>query len=347
MILRVDPGEASRPRAWLGGVRGRRLALFSEPETFSRHGRKVLAALKSCGAAAELFLLPRGEDAKTPEAVLEAARRLLKAGFSRDSGVLALGGGTVTDAAGFVAAIYLRGLPWISLPTTLLGQLDGGIGGKTGINLPEGKNLLGAFHQPCAVVCDTDFLRTLPRRELVSGLAEALKIGLTFDPPFWNFLRNNWARLGDGEPALLARAIRGAAGWKVRIVARDERETKGPRELLNFGHTLGHALETAAGHGVLRHGEAVIWGMRAALRLSRKFAGLPGPQAAAAEEFLAAIPVPRTAGLSLERIVAAAKKDKKARRGILRFVLLRGIGRPVVRGGIPEKAVRAVVRELL
>mgnify|MGYP001595134514 FL=1 len=254
MILRVGSGAALRPRVWLGGVRGRRLALFSEPETFSRHGRKVLAALKAAGAPADLFLLPRGEDAKTPEAVLDAARRLLKAGFSRDSAVLALGGGTVTDAAGFVAAIYQRGLPWVSLPTTLLGQLDGGIGGKTGINMPEGKNLLGAFHQPCAVVCDTDFLETLPRRELVSGLAEALKIGLTFDPPFWNWLRKNWERLAGGDSAALARAVRGAAGWKVRIVARDERETKGPRELLNFGHTLGHALETASGHGVLRHG---------------------------------------------------------------------------------------------
>ncbi len=347
MILRVGSGTVLRPRAWLGAVRGRRLALFSEPETFARHGRKVLAALKAAGSPAELFLLPRGEDAKTPEAVLAAARRLLKAGFSRDSAVLALGGGTVTDAAGFIAAIYQRGIPWISLPTTLLGQLDGGIGGKTGINMPEGKNLLGAFHQPCVIVCDTDFLRTLPRRELVSGLAEALKIGLTFDPPFWTWLGKNWERLAGGDEAALARAIRGAAGWKVKIVTRDERETKGPRELLNFGHTLGHALETASGHGALRHGEAVIWGMRAALRLSRRFAGLPAAQALAAEEFLAAIEVPRPAGLSLDRILAAAKKDKKARRGVLRFVLLRGIGRPVVRGGLPEKAVREVVRELL
>lgn len=292
---------------------------------------------------AAAHLLPRGERAKTWASVEDLLGAMLGAGLGRDAGLVALGGGAVTDAAGFAAAVYLRGIPWASVPTTLLGQLDSGLGGKTGINLAEGKNLAGAFHQPISVVCDTSFLESLPERERVSGLAEALKYGLVFDPALWSYIRKSWVSLRRGDPAATASVVRRGAAWKLRIVAQDERE-KGPRELLNFGHTLGHALEAAAGLGRLRHGEAVIWGMRAALRLSVSHAGLPRAEFDEADGFLAGVPLPLPR-VDLRKLMAAARRDKKAREGRLRFVLLRRLGRPVVLE-VGEDAILSVVREL-
>lgn len=271
---------------------------------------------------------------------------MLEGGLGRDAALIALGGGSVTDAAGFAAAVFLRGIPWVSIPTTMLGQLDSGLGGKTGINLAGGKNLAGAFHRPAAVVCDGDVLKTLPPRERVSGLGEALKYGLAFDAKLWSLMVRDWDKLAAGDARLTAEIVRRGASWKRKIVAQDPYETKGPRELLNFGHTLGHALESAAGLGVLRHGEAVIWGMRAALRLSVKRAGLSPANALEADRFLAGIPVPVPRRLDPHRLVAETKRDKKARAGAVRFVLLRAVGRPVVKP-VPEAEILAVAQELL
>jgi 3-dehydroquinate synthase len=248
---------------------------------------------------------------------------MLRQGLGRDSAVLALGGGSVTDAAGFAAAIYMRGIAWISIPTTLVGQIDAGIGGKTAIDLPEGKNLAGAFHQPLAVVCDTAFLDTLPLRELCSGLGEVLKYGLIFDPTLLTPFR--------GER--LEQVIRRCAALKSRLVAKDERETKGAREVLNFGHTIGHALETVAA-GRLRHGEAVVCGMRAALQLSRL------------TDCLESFPLPRLR-LSESAVMRVLRRDKKVRRGRLRFVLLKAVGRPFVTDRVPESSLREAVRFIL
>jgi 3-dehydroquinate synthetase len=295
--------------------------IVSEPEAARR------AKLKNC------HLLPRGEMAKTWPAVEGLMTAMLKAGMDRQSTLVAVGGGAVTDAAGFAASVYLRGIPWISVPTTLLGQVDGGLGGKTAINLFEGKNLAGSFHQPDLVVCDTDFLKTLPKRDLISGMAEALKIGLVFDPAFW-------FRLAEGRVDL-PKVVRTAAQWKLKVVALDERETKGLRELLNFGHTLGHAVETVAGHGRLRHGEAVIFGMRAALLLSP-----PHVELARAERVLAHLPVPLPRNLKARDILAVARRDKKARDGKIRFVLLRAPGKPFVKAVEEEEIIR-VLEQLL
>lgn len=278
------------------------------------------------------YLLPRGEEAKTWPAVERLLRAMLKAGVDRDATLVAVGGGAVTDAAGFAASIYLRGIDWVSVPTTLLGQVDGGLGGKTAINAAEGKNLIGAFHQPETVVCDTDFLKTLSDRDILSGLAEAMKIGLVFDPPFWNKLAQGWLDL--------PRIVKRAAEWKLRVVALDERERKGLRELLNFGHTLGHALETAAGHGALRHGEAVIFGMRAALLLSP-----PDVSLWRAERILSLLPVPKPK-VKAEQLLAVARRDKKSRDGRIRFVLLRGPGKPFVKP-VDEDEIRRVLEVLL
>lgn len=345
--LFVGPGVRLKAKAWTRGLAAsRRVALASESGAWRRFGPGVEKALKKAGFSVTVHLLPPGEAAKTWDAVEDLMTSMLEAGLGRDGAVVALGGGSVTDAAGFAAAIYQRGVPWVSVPTTLLGQLDSGLGGKTGINLAGGKNLAGAFHRPRAVVCDSDVLATLPERERVSGFGEALKYGLVFEPALWTLITENWDALMAGDTTLTSQVVARGASWKRKIVARDEFETKGPRELLNFGHTLGHALESAAGLGALRHGEAVVWGMRAALRLSVSRAGLPPAAALEADRFLAALPVPLPRRVDPKRLLALAKRDKKARGGRARFVLLRALGRPVT-AFVPDDAVLRAVRELL
>ncbi len=344
--LFVGAGTRLKARGWTRGLSGGgAVALVSEPGVWRRYGPGVERALKGAGLRVVRHLLPAGEAAKNWDAVEELLTVMLDGGLGRDAALVALGGGAVTDAAGFAASIYLRGLPWVSVPTTLLGQLDSGLGGKTGINLAGGKNLAGAFHRPAAVVCDTEVLKTLPPRERVSGLGEALKYGLVFDPALWRLMTRDWNALAAGDARLTAEVVRRGASWKRRVVARDPREIKGPRELLNFGHTLGHAVESVAGLGVLRHGEAVVWGMRAALRLSVKRAGLGAAAALEADRFLASIPVPTPRRLDPKRLLTAARRDKKNRGGAVRFVLLRAIGRAVV-VPVPEDEILAAAREL-
>jgi 3-dehydroquinate synthase len=335
-------GVAARG-AWAAGLcSGGRIILVSEPAVCRRFGKRVLTALKK-KYEVSLFLLPSGEKAKTLGSVEKLLSAMLAAGLGRDAALVALGGGTVTDTAGFAASVYLRGIPWVAIPTTLLGQLDSGLGGKTGVNLSEGKNLVGTFWQPSAVICDSDFLKTLPVRERVSGLAEAIKCGLAFDPSLFRYIRGHWDELLAGRPGPTAHVVSKGANWKIKLVAQDERETRGIRDFLNFGHTLGHALEKTSGYGALRHGEAVIWGMRAAIRLSVALTGLPVVRAAEAEDFLAGIEVPVRKKLNARVLLQTAMKDKKVRRGRMRFVLLREFGRPVVKDGVPaDKILRAI-----
>jgi 3-dehydroquinate synthase len=344
--LFAGAGSRLRARAWAKGLSpSGKVALVSEPGVWRRYGRELERALDRAGLAVHRHLLPPGETAKTWAAVEELLSGMLAAGLGRDSALVALGGGSVTDAAGFAAAVFLRGIPWASIPTTLLGQLDSGLGGKTGINLSGGKNLAGAFHRPRAVVLDADLLKTLPPRERLSGLGEGLKYGLAFDAALWRWSVDNLDALRAGDPRALSRLAARGAEIKRRVVARDPRETAGPRELLNFGHTLGHALESVAGLGVLRHGEAVVWGMRAALRLSVGGAGLSPSFALEADRVLSGLPVPLTRRAEPARLLAAARRDKKNRGGTLRFVLLRAPGRAVVRP-VSEEAVLRVAGEL-
>jgi 3-dehydroquinate synthase len=345
--LFVGPGVRLRAREWTRGLSAsKRVALVSEAGAWRRFGAGVERALKKAGLRVSRHLMPSGEAAKSWGAVEELLGSMLDAGVDRRGAVVALGGGSVTDAAGFAAAIYLRGVPWVSVPTTLLGQLDSGLGGKTGINLSGGKNLAGAFHRPRAVVCDSDALRTLPPRERVSGLGEALKYGLVFEPKLWDDITRGFDALMAGDPDLTARVVKRCAAWKRAVVERDPYETTGTREKLNFGHTLGHALESAAGLGVLRHGEAVIWGMRAALRLSHRKAGLKASFAAEADRFLATLPVPIPRRIEPRRLAALARRDKKARGGRARFVLLTAPGRTTTAFVSDAEIVRAV-REIL
>lgn len=345
--LFVEPGARLSARAWTRGLApSGRVALVSEAGAWRRFGTGVEKSLKRAGFEVHRHLLPSGEAAKSWDAVSDLLTSMLAAGLGRDSAIVALGGGSVTDAAGFAAAIYQRGIPWVSVPTTLLGQLDSGLGGKTGINLAGGKNLAGCFHRPRAVVCDPEVLASLPPRERISGFGEALKYGLVFEPGIWALITGNWDALMAGDPALTGKVVERCAAWKRRIVDSDERETKGPRELLNFGHTLGHALESASGLGALRHGEAVIWGMRAALRLSHRCSGLKASFAAEADRFLATLPVPLPRRIDPRRLLVLARRDKKARGGRARFVLLRAPGRPVT-AFVSDREILRAVREIL
>ncbi len=340
--LFIGRGMALKPELWAKGLSpSGRVILVSQPRIWELHGRKVLAALRREGLEASRRLLARGEKAKSWKEISKLLAAMLERGLDRGSALVALGGGSVTDASGFAAAIYMRGIPWVSMPTTLLGQIDGGIGGKTGIDLEGGKNLAGAFHPPFAVVCDAQFLDTLPRRERNSGLAEAIKFSLVRDPKLWRWICGHWEKFIAADEAVVRRAAIG----KSRLVRRDPQEAEGLREILNFGHTIGHALESAAGLGPLRHGEAVLCGMRAALRLSRKCAMLSTESAESIDSVLRRLPAPRMR-LKESAVLAALRKDKKARQGRLRFVLLKGVGRPVVQTP-PEREIREAVRFIL
>ncbi|MFA6028490.1 MAG: 3-dehydroquinate synthase family protein [Elusimicrobiota bacterium] len=296
--------------------------------------------LRSLGRAPDLVhLLPRGERAKCGAELERLHRALLAGGFSRDSALVALGGGAVSDLCGFAAATFMRGVRWACAPTTLLAQIDAGLGGKTGVDLAGVKNAVGAFHQPEAVLCDPELLESLGPRELRAGHGELLKYALLFER---RFPATSAVRPPRG--AALERAVERCVRWKMSVVAQDERETRSRREVLNLGHTFGHGFEAAA-RGALRHGEAVLLGLRAAVRLSELEGLLPAPEARRLRGLLAALPCPRPR-LRAAEVLRHMGADKKRRGGRLRFVLLRGPGRPVVAGARAANVAR-VLKEIL
>jgi 3-dehydroquinate synthase len=242
--IRIGAGAVRELPRWLGRRRSKRAFVIADRRLRTARAA-LLRGLRHAGWEAHEIAVPAGEGLKDIESVYPIYGALLKARANRDSLLVALGGGSVGDAAGFVAATYLRGIDWVGVPTTLLAQVDSSIGGKTGINHVTGKNLIGAFHQPRLVVCDTDFLSTLSRREVVSGLGEVVKYGIVYDPALLGYLCKNRDRFLGLEPRILERAIERSAHWKCRAVSRDELDRAGVREFLNFGHTFGHALESA------------------------------------------------------------------------------------------------------
>ncbi len=313
------------------------------------HLARLERALAARGLAAEVLVLPPGEHTKSFAHLERLIDDLLARGIERASTILALGGGVVGDLAGFAAAIVLRGVDYIQLPTTLLAQVDSAVGGKTGIDTRRGKNLVGAFKQPRLVLADTTTLDTLPPRELRAGFAEVVKYGCIRDPQFFAWLERAGARLLAGEEGARQRAIRRALEIKAEIVAADETEQSGIRALLNFGHTFAHALEALAGYdGRLLHGEAVAVGMGMAAELSHRLGLAPARDGARLEAVLAAAELPTTpaaAGIAADpdRVLALMRRDKKVAGGELRFVLWRGIGRAELVGGVEEAVVRTVL----
>jgi 3-dehydroquinate synthase len=287
--------------------------------------------------------VPDGESFKNWETLNTIFDALLTNRCERKTALIALGGGVVGDVAGFAAAVYLRGVPFIQVPTTLLAQVDSSVGGKTGINHPLGKNMIGAFHQPRLVLADIATLETLPPRELAAGLAEVIKYGLILDGAFFEWLEENMARLVAREPAALAYAVRRSCELKAQVVARDERES-GPRALLNLGHTFGHAIEAGLSFGTWLHGEAVAAGTVQAARLSLRLGSLAEADVQRVVALLQRANLPTAApDLGVERYLELMGLDKKVEGGRLRLVLLRSIGEAYVTADFPQADLRAVL----
>lgn len=314
---------------------GRRCALITDSSVERLYAPVALESLRKAGFEPELVNVPPGERSKSVAHVQHCLRSLAQARLDRRSFVVALGGGVVGDLAGFVAAIYLRGVTLVQVPTTLLAQVDSSVGGKVGINLPEGKNLVGAFHQPALVLCDLATLATLPERELRAGMAEVVKYGVIRDASLFRRLENSYESLLALEPSVLGPVIARCCAIKAAVVSEDETES-GPRAILNFGHTIGHALEAVGGYGRWLHGEAVAIGMIAAARLSCDLTGLRPQDAARLERLLGHLKLPTSVRLSASqrgRAMTAMQRDKKVRDGEIRFVLMERLG--AVRHGIP------------
>jgi len=327
--------------------------IISDENVFSLYGSKVEGILKEDGFAVHSFVVPPGEETKNTDYALKAYDFLVEHRTERDDVIIALGGGMVGDLAGFVAATFLRGMPWIQVPTSLVAMVDASIGGKVGVNHPEGKNLIGAFYQPDLVLADPQTLGTLPQRELTSGWAEVIKHGLILDEEFVEFLESNVNRLTELEPELLTRVIARSAAIKARVVSQDEKEKEGKRILLNYGHTIAHGLEAATGYRRFLHGEAVAIGMMGAARLSQRLGLLPSAaverQQALLRRFGLSVSLPaRGSGpkLSLAEITRAMELDKKVRGKAIRWVLLEDIGKAVVRADVLQQDVLAVLRQL-
>jgi 3-dehydroquinate synthase len=320
-----------------------RVAVLADENVAARHGERVRAALESAGAQVRLRALPAGERAKSLAVVEETCRALVREGMERGDAVCGVGGGAATDVAGFVAAVLLRGLSWFSVPTSLLGQVDAAVGGKTGVNLPEGKNLVGSFHQPRAVACDPAFLATLPDRELRAGLAEAVKTAWIGDPDLFGLLESD-PPTGAGHPSL-PEVVRRCVAVKASIVSRDEREG-GLRASLNFGHTLGHAIESES-PGRWLHGEAVALGMVAAVHLSVETGRCEAALLERLVLLLERLGLP-TADRELdpEAVLARTGVDKKRSGGVPAYQLTAGLGLVSVAADLPERAPRAALEFL-
>ena len=303
----------------------------------------AMRSLRAAKLAATLEVLPRGERTKSAAVLARLWSACAAAGLDRGDAIVALGGGVVGDVAGLAAATWLRGIDWVGVPTTLLAQVDSSIGGKTAIDLPDGKNLAGAFHQPAGVLLDVETLGTLPARHVRAGLAEVVKTGFAVDAGLFRLCERRSAALAAHEPRAIAAVAERTARAKARIVLADEREA-GVRSALNFGHTTAHALEAALGYRRLLHGEAVAIGMRVAARLSVEHAGLRPADAARMETLLDAIGLPRRLPpVPVSRLLEAMRLDKKRRGGDVRWVLTPRVGLANLPRPISGRQVRAVL----
>lgn len=359
--LPADPGAPGDDRSYdivcgagvldsIGGrVReagGTRAVVVTDAAVADSHAARVADSLSAAGIAPARVIVPSGEASKSVEAAARLWGEFATLAVDRSTHVVAVGGGVVGDLAGFVAATFARGLPVWQVPTTLVAQVDSAIGGKTGINVPEGKNLVGVFWQPCGVVADIDTLGTLPTREFVSGLAEVVKYGMILDADFFGWLEASAAAVLAREPAAIAHAVERSAALKAGVVSRDERETSGLRAALNYGHTFAHAYETAAGYGSLLHGEAVAIGMARAARLAERLGRLSAEIVARQDRLLArfGLPiVPPPALRDAAALIAIMRRDKKSQAGRLRFVLPDRIGHVELIDGIAETLVSDVL----
>ena len=332
----LDDARLYAPHAGSGTV-----AVVTNATIAPLYLERVNRALKQAGVSRLVAILVEdGEQAKSWASLDRVFDALLAAHCGRDSVIVALGGGVIGDLAGFAAAVYQRGIPFIQVPTTLLAQVDSSVGGKTAINHERGKNMIGAFHQPLAVIADVATLDTLPDRELRAGMAEVIKHGFILDLEFVAWLEANTPKLLARDRAALGYAVRRSCELKAQVVTADERES-GVRAILNFGHTFGHAIEAGVGYGEWLHGEAVATGMVMAAELSVRAGTLRREEADRVKALLACAGLPvRGPGLAVDRYLELMQVDKKAAGGRVRFVLLEGLGRAVLRGDLEPRLVR-------
>jgi 3-dehydroquinate synthase len=340
----IGAGLLARPGAWATALTGNPLLVVTDDNVGPLYGRALADALP--GRRLQMVTVAAGEQTKTLAECAQLFAALAGLGAGRGATVVALGGGVVGDLAGFAAACWMRGIAHVQVPTTLLAMVDSAVGGKTAVNLPEGKNLVGAFHQPAAVVADIDTLATLPAREFAAGLAEVVKYGALGDAAFFDWLEANADALLRHEPAALVHAIATSVRHKAGIVARDEHEA-GERALLNFGHTFGHAIETATGYDRYRHGEAVAIGMVQAARLSARLGLAPAADGDRLARLLArfGLPVALDPPIEPQRLLGHMRLDKKATGAGLRFVLWHGIGRAHLVDGVADADILAALAD--
>jgi 3-dehydroquinate synthase len=337
--IHIGSGLAGEAPLYAPHVANRRAALVTSETVARLHADRVEAALARAGAHTLRIILPDGEAHKNLHGLERIYTALLEAHADRRTVLVAVGGGVVGDMAGFAAATYQRGVSHLQVPTTLLAQVDSSVGGKTAINHELGKNMIGAFHQPVAVIADTGTLATLPARELAAGLAEVVKYGAIFDSTFLRWIEEHAEELRRQDPEALAHAIRRSCEIKAQIVAADEREA-GVRALLNFGHTFGHAIETASGYGAWLHGEAVAAGMVMAARFSARSGRIPGAHADRLAALLQRLGLPvEPPALALERWLELMGRDKKNEDGRITLILLDDLGRAAIAKDTPERAL--------
>lgn len=330
---------------WCDAIRGRHILIVSDENVAPLYAERVRDAMAGCGVDPTVLALPAGEAHKNLDAVSRIFDALADMGATRDACVMALGGGVVGDSAGFAAACWMRGIDFIQMPTTMLAMVDSSVGGKTGVDHAAGKNLIGAFHQPRAVIADLDTLSTLDDRELRAGLAEVVKTACIGDVDFFAWLETHAQALLARDTNILTHAIATCCRFKAGVVERDEREA-GERALLNFGHSFGHAIETEAGYGAVLHGEAVAIGMMLAARLSVRLRMAADSDTERLRALLRAfgLPTELPAQLQVGPLLERMRLDKKNRAHALRLILWRGIGHCEIVEGIEESSVRQVLQ---
>jgi 3-dehydroquinate synthase len=327
----------------LPATRHARAVVVTNATIANLHLDALQAGLSAAGLRHDAIVIPDGEEHKDWATLHGIHTRLLELAAERSTLLIGLGGGVVGDLAGFAAATYQRGMPLVQIPTTLLAQVDSSVGGKTGVNHPLGKNMIGAFYQPSAVIVDIATVKTLPPREYAAGIAEVIKYGAIRSPELFAWMEGSIDALLARDAHALAHAVIESCRIKAQVVAADERET-GERALLNFGHTFGHAIEAGTGYGTWLHGEAVAAGMVLAARLSVRASGLSAGDAERLRSLLERARLPTVApALGADRYLELMARDKKVQGGVLRFVLLAELGRAIIRRDIPLSEVRAIV----
>lgn len=319
-------------------------AIISDSNVAPHYADALLGQLTTAGYQASLHTVPAGEASKSMENVELLCREMTQQGHDRSSFVIALGGGVVGDLAGFVASIFYRGVPFVQIPTTIVSLVDSSVGGKTGVNIAEGKNLIGAFHQPRLVLADPATLATLPGREYREGFAEAIKHAAIRDADMFSELE----ALSPDDQAPPAELIARNIAIKARVVEEDEQETSGTRALLNFGHTIGHGIEAAVPYGTLLHGEAISLGIRAALLISQQYTGLTAEEAQRVIDLLARFQLPLTLSdtIRTETVLEKMKRDKKFHAGAVHFVLLRALGDAFVSSEVTWQSIENAIEAL-